>query len=266
MIANVPAKPGPQTQPLGLKSKPENIAITFDCTRCEASFSKQFQLKRHALEAHQETASFSTVDQGYFVRPEEIVIANVVEPDSLQTILVQADLEPMESLQPWNQQQQQRQTKRVLGCPLDPCDFKSPFKSKVKQHLLEAHVKRHQGQCEPGKVMHVKGNSVFADYITPDDGRELFKCDQCDCIYPYKQSLTQHIIRVHGNGSMFVCEVCGKSFTQKHRFTVHKASAHGQFKLMPNLCTVCGRRFVTPFSLHLHMAERHNKSLVPQEN
>ena len=878
VIANVPAKPGPQTQPLGLKSKPENITITFDCTRCEASFGKRFQLKRHALEAHQETASFSTVDQGYFVQPEEIVIANVVEPDSLQTILVQADLEPLESLQPWNQQQQQRQTKRVLGCPLDPCDFKSPFKSKVKQHardvhgkrcvkledmkvlnvlvdapkryaynypcswtkckekfvtkqevidhvqtvhgqsismedidnlpsftceycnqkffnvstkkahitnahfagnpqrnwdvkppifedvlppsspqpavlqepqepelkterrspsplpipsfrcsqcrlsfsyhvslnlhvltehsnqvvkpepglehqlpcgrcgavfgnqdsldlhcqswhrkrtriklvvkdlpdwnydntvfdeateemaemaektskeastrawkkyrrkiqlqmaaddqgremsnarnpmvyncldcndfpatdkypvfrrhvlmnhhekarlqcsicfslyddslalkdhvlerhsdvfmptrcgycrlgfrsqvgcqlhkenvhpaeneaeksdkktikckhcdkefsrrnnmmshvriihlnkrnykceetscdrafgtpsklshhlkavhgkevdlktlygvskskklsglktrqpseeivsffnsfdselkrgpdgklncvwencpftakhpakvklhvetvhlklrrwkcdlcakdgvqasevpsfttkshleshidsihkrlrpyvceicglsftraynltthmkrnkgkcqpgkrlyfaqesnaeaqgfacescgskfgkqhLLEAHVKRYQGQCEPGKVMHVKGNSVFAEYIMPDDGRELFKCDQCDRIYPYKQSLTQHIIRVHGNGSMFVCDVCGKSFTQKHRLTVHQASAHGQFKLMPNLCTVCGRRFVTPFSLRRHMAERHNKSLVPQEN
>ena len=125
---------------------------------------------------------------------------------------------------------------------------------------LEAHIKTQKGRCIPGARMHKHSNTVYAEFVEPDDPREIFKCDECSRVYPYRQSLRQHKQRVHGDGSsLFVCEECGKSFTQKHRLTCHQANAHGQHKLMPNLCNVCGKRFITSFSLRRHLADVHNK-------
>ena len=136
----------------------------------------------------------------------------------------------------------------------------------ARAYNLKCHLKKSRGGVCLGSRRALTHDGA-ADTSKVQHSDDPFKCDLCPRAYPYKQSLNQHVLRVHGTGGgdSFPCTLCPKKFSQKHRLTVHMSNAHGEHGSMPNLCVVCSQRFVSPFTLRKHMADKHHKKVAMSE-
>ena len=106
----------------------------------------------------------------------------------------------------------------------DKCDYKSPLKALLKQHIKSRH-----------------------------SAPEFFTCHICGKKSKSKQVLRFHHRLKHEVQEMKNCEICGKEI-RKLAFTGHMIRAHGEKKFA---CELCNYRTTTNFNLKLHVSKSH---------
>ena len=58
------------------------------------------------------------------------------------------------------------------------------------------------------------------------EGKETFKCELCEKIFPYKSNLKIHVESVHEKKKPFKCNICQYTFFNKKRLAKHIESVH----------------------------------------
>jgi len=122
---------------------------------------------------------------------------------------------------------------QTLHC-CEICSYKTKRKYELKTHFETAHSR--------SEVVKVKMS---------------FTCDQCGSRFNYKQSLNDHIQRIHED-KMFVCSVC-EFETNSHQKLIKHQLCH---KGVVHSCEHCRETFDTRDALYKHVARTHKSDRV----
>lgn len=87
------------------------------------------------------------------------------------------------------------------------------------------------------------------------------KCDHCSAVLAHKDSLTQHIQRVHMNVRNHKCPKCDFAAYHQHELQVHVRSAHTKTGKLP--CLHCDKKFATETTLRTHFDRMHPREKMP---
>ena len=135
----------------------------------------------------------------------------------------------------------QRVQQKPIKCPY--CNYRTST-----QEDLEVHVKarKETGECPRGKSK------------KRVEGDNMYRCEFCNQLYHYKESLSRHVRNTHVKTPGHTCETCGKVYKHNLDMQLHRAKAHGQVAGLPHACTLCPKRYLEQKNLRIHCREKHN--------
>ena len=141
-----------------------------------------------------------------------------------------------------------------------------------KQFKDQAHLKRHiklhnDSDSKPFKcprcVLSFRENYNLQKHISGvHEKGELFKCNQCDKVYKYRNSLSDHIDMAHNTDKtkpLFNCKQCHKSFFHAKVLRTHQLRVHVEAE---KECPLCCRMFKQKSKLNRHLREVHKEAII----
>uniref|UniRef100_A0A3P9KEY8 Zinc finger and BTB domain containing 48 n=1 Tax=Oryzias latipes TaxID=8090 RepID=A0A3P9KEY8_ORYLA len=158
------------------------------------------------------------------------------------------------------------------------------FKSK---YYLKVHNRRHTGEkpftCQKCDKKYLRKESLFlhetrgcpieqkhscllcpssfdtkaelCSHIVSHTGQMPYRCLTCHEQFMYKNSLTMHMMKVHGHPKPHACSQCPKTFLTRTVLRVHEATRHRGEK--PFVCEECGHRASSRNGLQMHIKAIH---------
>uniref|UniRef100_A0A3P9H2P7 Zinc finger and BTB domain containing 48 n=1 Tax=Oryzias latipes TaxID=8090 RepID=A0A3P9H2P7_ORYLA len=140
------------------------------------------------------------------------------------------------------------------------------FKSK---YYLKVHNRRHTGEkpftCQKCDKKYLRKESLFLHETRGcpiEQVREAkslvcltLNCLTCHEQFMYKNSLTMHMMKVHGHPKPHACSQCPKTFLTRTVLRVHEATKHRGEK--PFVCEECGHRASSRNGLQMHIKAIH---------
>lgn len=154
----------------------------------------------------------------------------------------------------------------LLKCP--SCDFHSPQKSSLVQHLAAVHKVDPQGNPITGKYKCSECDyfclfecQLKLHVLRKHEKERPFKCSECDYGAVLKTDLDKHISIRHRNERPYMCEICGFRSQSQGGHNRHRRSHTGE---KPFTCDICGKMYADSrkFKIHLRRHEHDEKPFV----
>ncbi|CAL8128477.1 unnamed protein product [Orchesella dallaii] len=120
-----------------------------------------------------------------------------------------------------------------------------------KKTLLHQHMKTHKNS---------KSKSKDNQEVANQTQKEPFVCDICGEQFLFRNTLTRHLTRRHGIGSVaerkFLCQICGNGFTSNGNLLKHGVVHRDEKKFA---CHLCPYKSKVNASLKTHLVKVHGK-------
>ena len=210
----------------------------FKCDKCEASYLRKKNLKRHILQYHVEGVPDYVCDLcGYKTK----------RIDKFST--------HMRNTHDVGSNTRERKEDVALMC--DQCEFTTRRSQSMKEHMLKHQGVRHY--CEYCEVSYAQERNLRAHTIQAHKGDNLPR-DQCDFTTMRNEGLNNHVQCKHLK-TMFSCELCESSFRRKgdlkrHVLSLHTEKDPDEEKPRYN-CTQCKSSHSRERDLKRHMKQKH---------
>lgn len=89
---------------------------------------------------------------------------------------------------------------------------------------------------------------TITEMLFDQNNLSLYKCKECQRLFPRMHNLKRHFIRVHAPKD-YSCSKCGKGFGSPAILAEHKMESHSGKKA---ICIECGKKYANARSLKLH--------------
>ena len=208
---------------------------TYQCEKCEQSFTLEQQLKSHVMTVHNEKNPHKSGNNrnhsgGKLRICDQCGKGFKKSIDMIRHIRTHSG-------------------ERPFKC--DQCE-----KGFAKRSDLIRHIRTHSGerpfqcdQCE--KAFTVK--CVLTKHLRTHSGEKPFQCVQCDKTFTQKWALTKHL-RIHNGEKPYKCDQCEKAFTRKDHLILH-SRIHRERE--PFQCDQCDKTFKRKGNLAIHLRTHH---------
>jgi hypothetical protein len=214
-----------------------------------------------------------------FACKNENVFADDLENLENSTFSIHQDFKELMSKSNQIKSLQTKYPKQKLLGECDICGYSSNSIFKVKNHVLEHHLKGYYVQC-PFCPKKCKSFVAKRYHIATTHEKGEFKCKDCDQTFEDRTKLKAHFVRIHAPKVM--CTYCGEFFNSysmvKHKRIHNKVTVRCEFcgkEMRPHLlrahlkevheedeqtCEICGSIFGNKKKLKKHIARQHSES------
>ena len=224
----------------------ENVHVSapkLQCDTCMKTFSRKADLTKHTTRVH--------------VNTHNLKCSNC---DKVYKILGNLNRHMRES----------HERVRNHKCEICEATFNRPVQ--LREHMKLNHSKasmiekkKYVRKIIPCKVcgkLYRDGGPMYY-HVNVEHNAIKYQCNICAKEFDYKNSLKDHIEKVHGNIKKFECKFCHKTFARnaimkKHIIGVHEGKKKYQ-------CTQCKEGFHYSKKLRAHIVESHAKAIGKNE-
>lgn len=127
------------------------------------------------------------------------------------------------------------------------CDYKTKFKSSLKNHYIRKHTNNYDFSCEQcGKRFKMEWDLKF--HLSTHNAPEHM-CDICGGLYKSKYLLVKHRRTVHLNEYKYRCTFCSNRFLLQENLDIHVLQHNQNYQ-----CGVCDKIFKSKKYLSNHVA------------
>ena len=209
----------------------------FQCDKCELSFLRKGDLKRHEKSQHFGAEISCTDCEEKFTR-EDNLRAHIKALHSGDKNAYQCPVCKVEFKKKFNYKRHFKGYKECNVCSRAFCSLKQ-----VQDHQRNVHLQLSCEECKKSfsDLAHLNRHKQ-AFYISKDTPR--YKCEQCSECFCTKTDFSIHIAEMHKK--IYECSVCCKNFKSKLGFQMHCGKRDAQN------CSECGKSFCSAHDLKLH--------------
>ena len=201
----------------------------FKCDQCQATFTRQHNLKYHLL-LH---------DKDHVVK----------QPKEYQ-----------KHLKSKHKKAENRQRKRTLA------EVRGGDKQLAEEAIQDLQSRGASTDdltcclCDPAKTFaQVQG---LLTHLRSHAGQRPFKCDRCQATFTRQYSLKYHLM-THESWSRFTCPHCNRKFNHPSHFRNHVATKHGDVAKFN--CQFCDSVFLVPKEHQKHLKSKHKAIIMGNE-
>ncbi|XP_058462898.1 zinc finger protein 93-like [Malaya genurostris] len=255
------------------------------CNKCQKAFESFRELKRHALEEHDELFTIMCCDRS--LRSKHEILRHIqhhLNPNCFQCTICEKSYTNKHNLVMHHSNVHVVDNSKRFKCHLCGVHFRN-------QSLLSSHRKVHEKwECQIcHKALSSKSSlkkHLFGMHESPG---EKFVCDSCGKQYNYKSLLNRHINKVHlgvredrvqcyicdiwlnrgnmkphmktvhnGTDTTVACDICNQVYPNRKSMTTHKWRVHVEEKFQ---CEFCGKKFKRRVTLKEHRASHTGQML-----
>ena len=227
-------------------SNAEHDGIVYSCESCDFKTRWKSFFKKHQIEKHGASSSFSKRQAPYFrVRKNSSY--------ELTNSCPRCDF-TSEYINSMNYHVSKTQTGKVFNCDL--CDYKNCLERGLRKHKVRVHQQIGSNSTICDKCDHKSTSTLAMKYHIEHSKSEVFSCDLCDYRNCFARGLSKHKARQHKVDPQ--CPQCDFSSSNKQNLRYHiKKSTTG--RLFP--CRYCQYKNCFKKSLHKHEIEFHGVSI-----
>jgi KRAB domain-containing zinc finger protein len=198
------------------KKLEDHVDNQYQCSMCQKRFCKAQEFKKHNREHRKEKILQCQYCPKWFL----------AEVQFIQHVSIHTGVKPFE-------------------CKI----CKDKFKNTTG---LKMHMRRHNNDkrylCHICGKKFIDATNLKMHSRIHAEKKEIYKCDQCDKQYYYKESLNYHI-KIQHKKLRSNCKICGKTFNHQVSLRIHERKHTG---IKPFRCDVCGKKFLTKHFLQIH--------------
>ena len=95
------------------------------------------------------------------------------------------------------------------------------------------------------------------EHLKTEHQNEMFECNECGNVFGLLYLLNQHIKSEHKEINFHKCNDCDKSYTTENSLSLHIIRIHGKSQVLAHKCKMCGKCFCTLQLLNIHFKNVH---------
>ena len=236
------------SQMIGLKKHIESFheGIRYNCEKCEKSFTKKHNLNVHIQAIHKEKKSEDL--------PKDQIKKKKKKIKNLLCLLCDKTFSKSSNLKVHTESVHEE--KKVI---CSTCGIACSSKETLRRHNKTVHEGIKRTTVNKINVCPICGKNVKISMKihieSVHEGKKPFKCSLCDSAFGFKYGLNMHIVSVHEKKKPFKCSKCEFEATQKVNLKKHIETVHEGIK--SHKCTICGAAFGISTSLKRHIESVH---------
>ena len=169
----------------------------FECSKCDASFTRKPNLKKHVEVIH----------EGKKVNKCSICDSIFNQSKALKRHIASV-----------------HEGQKPFKCFI--CDASFAHSGTLKAHVASIHEGKKHFKCVLCDASFTLKQSLDRHISSVHEGKKSIKCVICDASFTQSANLSRHIAAVHEKLKPFKCSICNASFTQSHHLKKHCLTVH----------------------------------------
>jgi DNA-directed RNA polymerase subunit RPC12/RpoP len=221
----------------------------FSCNRCNKTFTRKSNLKRHQDSVHSTERPFQCPYCSFSTKRKDILDRHIREKHfgvRYNCEICKESFTQLTSLK--RHANSVHNQKKTYKC--DFCDVEFPRKDNLVRHVNSVHQNLRPHVCtECGDVFKLPQH-LKEHIVAIHTNQRKYICKECGFAFKLLSHLNDHVRVVHQNHRPYACEECDSAFPHARDLKLHIIAMHTDEK--PFVCEDCGRGFADPSHLYRH--------------